>query len=58
MGYTNNSLPTTYTDGRMERYKKIERQVEVLCDLSPEFGGRTLDNVLQNLVAELKELEI
>ena len=54
---TSNKLPTTFTDGRMDRYNKIKQQVLVLQQLHDEFGGKTLDNVLQNLLADLKELE-
>jgi hypothetical protein len=37
-----------------ERLVKLETQLSVLHELSDEFGGRTLDNVIQNLEAKVK----
>lgn len=40
----------------MTQQEKLQSQLDVLRDLSPRFGGRTLDNVMQNIEATLKAI--
>lgn len=40
----------------MTDLEKVENQLRVLNELSPKYGGKTLDNVKQNVEAELKEM--
>ena len=41
------------TEERIDRYTQIKQQLEVLHELQPKFGGRTLDNIIQNLEADV-----
>lgn len=38
------------------RFEALNEQARVLRELSPQFGGRTLDNVLQNIESSIREL--
>ena len=41
----------------MTDLEKVENQLLVLNELSPRYGGKTLDNVKQNVEAKLKEMK-
>jgi len=53
-----NKLPTTFTDGRYDKYTKLKEQVKVLQSLLPRYGGRTLENIIQDINARMKEMEV
>ena len=53
-----NKLPTTYTDGRYDKYTELEKQMKVMQDLLPRYGGRTLENIIQDINARRKEMEL
>ena len=40
-----------------QQYNRLKHQLEVLNELMHQYGGKTLDNVVQNLVALKEELE-
>lgn len=41
----------------MDTLEQLNHKVDVLRSLTDKFGGRTLENIIQNIKAEIKAIE-
>lgn len=40
-----------------QKYSRLKHQLEVLNELMPKYGGRTLENIAQNIKSSIKWIE-
>lgn len=41
----------------IQKYSRLKHQLEVLDELMPKYGGRTLENIAQNIKSSIKWIE-